>query len=151
MDDLCYFKIKIESQTSEYDCTKDQWPYPNQDQDPNPSQESPASCKAPNQDFQDIENLCNFKIKTESQNLEHWCTKDQWPYLNQGQDAKPQAWTSKAPNHDLKDMEVLCTLKITIRFGTWVNQWPLTISKSRSRCQTLVRNIQYPPKPKIRN
>ena len=34
------------------------------------------------------------------------------------------------------------------KFGAWVYQRPDTISKSRSRCQTPVRNLQRPPKPK---
>ena len=33
MDILCTFKIKKESQNSEYWCTKDQRPFPNQNQD----------------------------------------------------------------------------------------------------------------------
>ena len=42
---------------------------------PNPSQEPPASSKAPNQDLKDMDVLCTFKIKLESQNLEHLCIK----------------------------------------------------------------------------
>merc|ERR1712112_238329 len=61
---------------------------------PNPSQEPPASSKAPNQDLKDMDVLCTFKIKIDSQNLAYGCTKDQ--------------------NQDLKDMDVLCTLKIKI-------------------------------------
>ena len=38
---------------------------------PNPSQEPPASSKAPNQDLKDIDVLCTTKIKIESQNLDH--------------------------------------------------------------------------------
>ena len=37
---------------------------------PNPKKETPASSKAPNQDFKDMVVLCIFKIKVESQNLE---------------------------------------------------------------------------------
>ena len=92
MDVLCTFKIKIESQNSEYRCIKYHQPYPNQDQDakpqsgtssphkskmPNPSQELPAPTKAPNQDLKDMDVLCTFKIKVESQNLEYKCIKDQ--------------------------------------------------------------------------
>ena len=33
IDVLCTFKFKIESWNLEYGCIKDQWPYPNQDQD----------------------------------------------------------------------------------------------------------------------
>ena len=37
---------------------------------PNPSQEPPTSSKAPNEDLKDMDVLCTFKIKIESQNLE---------------------------------------------------------------------------------
>ena len=43
----------------------------------NPSQELPASTKAPNQDIKDMNVLCTFKIKIESLNLNHGCIKDQ--------------------------------------------------------------------------
>ena len=69
----------------------------------NPSQETPASSKASNQDFRGTDHLCTFK----------------------NQDKEP-------------------------KFGTWVYQRPVTILKSRSRCQTQVRNFQCPPNPKIR-
>ena len=55
---------------------------------PNPSQEPPASSKAPNDDLKDMDVLCTFKIKIESYNFEQGCTKDQWPYQYQNQDAK---------------------------------------------------------------
>merc|ERR1711954_417360 len=61
---------------------------------PNPSQEPPASFKAPNKDLKDMDVLCTFKIKIESQNLEYMCTRDQTPYPNHYQDAKPQSGTS---------------------------------------------------------
>merc|ERR1711954_361652 len=60
----------------------------------NPTQEPPASSKAPNQDLKDMDVLCTLKIKKESQNSEHSCIKDQLPYPNQDQDAKPQSGTS---------------------------------------------------------
>ena len=43
----------------------------------NPSQEPPASSKAPNEDLKDMDVLCTFKIKIESQNFDHGCIKDQ--------------------------------------------------------------------------
>jgi len=43
---------------------------------PNPSQEPPVSYKSPNVVSKDIDVLCTFKIKIESQNLEHGCIKD---------------------------------------------------------------------------
>ena len=55
----------------------------------NPSQEPLASSKAPYEDLKDMDVLCIFKIKIESQNSEYGCTKYQWPYQNHYQDAKP--------------------------------------------------------------
>jgi len=43
---------------------------------PNPSQKSPASSKASNEDLKDMDVLCTFKIKIESKNLDHGCIKD---------------------------------------------------------------------------
>ena len=60
---------------------------------PNPSQEPPASPKAPNEDLEDMDVLCTFNIKIESQNLEYGCIKNQWPYQKQDQDAKLQPGT----------------------------------------------------------
>ena len=61
---------------------------------PNPSQEPPVSSKAPNEDLKDMDVCCTFKMKLENQNLDHGCIKDQWPYPNQDQDAKPKSGTS---------------------------------------------------------
>ena len=44
---------------------------------PNYSQESQVSLNDPNQDFKDMDVLCTFKIKIESQNLDHGCVKAQ--------------------------------------------------------------------------
>ena len=56
---------------------------------PNPSQEPPASSKDPNEDLKDMDVLCTFKIKIESQNSDYRRIKDHQPYPNQDQDAKP--------------------------------------------------------------
>ena len=58
------------------------------------SKEPPASSKAPNQDWEDMNVLRTFKIEVRSRNSENWYIKDQWPYLKQDQDAKPQSGTS---------------------------------------------------------
>ena len=42
----------------------------------NPSQEPSACLKAPNEDLNDMDVLCTFKMKIESQNLDHGCIKD---------------------------------------------------------------------------
>ena len=44
---------------------------------PNSSKEPPASSKAPNQDLKDMDVLCTFKVKVESQNSEYGCINDQ--------------------------------------------------------------------------
>ena len=121
----------------------------------NPSQEPPASSKAPNEDLKDMDVLCTFKIKIESQNSEYGCTKDQWPYPNQYQDAKPKIGTPsilQSPKSGNKGLR--CSLHLQnedreAKFGIWVYQWQVTISKSRSRFQTPVRNLQPPLKPQI--
>merc|ERR1711954_311255 len=84
---------------------------------PNPSQEPPASSKAPNQDLKDMDVLCTFKIKIERQirnmgvpkTSDHIQINIRMPNSSQ----EPPA-SSKAPNQDLKDMDVLCTFKIKI-------------------------------------
>ena len=43
----------------------------------NPSQEPPASSKAPNEDLKDMDVLCTFKIKIEGPNLDIMYIKDQ--------------------------------------------------------------------------
>ena len=43
---------------------------------PNPNQEPSASSKAPNEYLKDMDVLCNFKIKIESQNLDYRFIKD---------------------------------------------------------------------------
>ena len=61
---------------------------------PNLSQEPSMSSKVKNEDLDEMDVLCTFKTKMEDQNLNHWCTKDQWPYPDQDSDAKPQSGTS---------------------------------------------------------
>ena len=79
-------QIMVVSKTSEYIQIKIKMP--------NPSQEPPASSKSPNEDLKDMDVLCTFKIKIESQNLGHGYIKDQRPYPDQDKDAKPQSGTS---------------------------------------------------------
>ena len=122
----------------------------------NPSQKPPAPTKAPNQDLKDMDVLCTFKIMIESPNLDHRCTKDQSPYPNQYQDAKLQSGTSsvlQSPKSRLKGHG--CSLHLQnqdreTKFGTQVIQRPVTIFKSRSRCQISVRNFQHPAKSLMR-
>ena len=149
---LCTFKFKIESVNLKHGCPKNHCPYLNKDKD----QEPPASSKAPNQVLKDINFLCTFKFKIESKNWEHRFIKDKWPYPNQDQDVKPPSGSSsvlQSPKWGFKGHG--CSLHLQNqdrepKFGSWVCQRPVTIFKSRSRCQTPVRNLQHPPKPQMR-
>ena len=51
---------------------------------PNPSQEPPMSSKAPNEDLKEMDVLCIFKIKIESQNSDHGSAKDQYAKSQSG-------------------------------------------------------------------
>ena len=64
---------------------------------PKPSQEPTLSSMAQHEDLKDLDIICAFKVKIESQNSNHGCIKDQWPYLIKDQDAKPQSWPSSIP------------------------------------------------------
>merc|ERR1711954_229275 len=120
---------------------------------PNPSQEPPASSKAPNEDLKYMDVLCTFKITIETQNLEYGCTKDQCPYPNQYQDAKPRSGTSsvlQSPKWGLEGHGWSLHLQNQDRepkFGSRVYHRPVTISKSISGRQTPIRNLQCPSKP----
>ena len=72
---------------------------------PNPNQEPPVFSKAPNQNLNDMDVLCTFKIKIESKNLDHGCTKEQWLYPIQDPEAEPQSGTPsllQSPKSGLK-------------------------------------------------
>ena len=94
----------------------------------NPSQEPPASSIAPNKDLKDMDVLCTFKIKIESQNSEYGCTNDQWPSPNNYQDAKPQSGTSsilQSPKSGLK--------------GQRAKIWKICISKTDDHIQIKIK------------
>ena len=122
----------------------------------NPRQQHQASSTAPNQDFKDMDDLCTFKIKIESPNLNHWYNKDHWLYQNQNQDANSKSGTSsilQSSKWGLKGHG--CSLQLQNQdkepiFGLWVYQRQVTICKSESGCPTPVRNLQRPPKRQIR-
>ena len=87
--------MKIGSQNLEHKWTKDSFHIQIKIKIPNPSQEPPASSKVLNEDLKDINVLCTFNIKIESQNSNHGYIKDQWPYTNHEPDAKPKSGTSR--------------------------------------------------------
>ena len=114
---------------------------------PNTSQEPPASSKAPNQDLRDIDVLCTFKIWMEGHNFQHGCIKEHWQYPIQDQYAKPQSGTSSILQNPKWGLKVhgwslhLQNQDREPKIKSWVYQRPVTISKSRSRCQTPVRTL----------
>ena len=156
MDVLCTFKIKIESPNLDHECVKDQWLYLNQDQDTKPESGTSSVLQSPKWGLKGHGFFCTFKIKIESPNSDHGYIKDQWPYLNQDQDARPKSETSSIlqnPKWGLKGQGCSFHLKNQVRgskIRSWMYQRPLTTSKSWSRCQTPVRNLQRPPKPQMR-
>ena len=98
---------------------------------PKPSQEPPVSSKVPNEDLKDMDVLCTFKIKIESQNLDHGHIKDQWLYPSQDQGAKPQSVTSsilQSPKLGLKGHGCSFHLQNQDREQTlpkiWLIVWP---------------------------
>ena len=68
---------------------------------PKPSQEPPASSKAPNKDLKEIWQMDVLKT------LDYIQIK-----IKIGNPSQEPSASSKAPNQDLKDMDVLCTIKI---------------------------------------
>ena len=98
--------------------------------------------KTQNEDLKDMDVLCTFKIKIESQNSEYGSIKDQCPYKNQDQDAKPKSGTSstlQSPKSGLKGHRWSLHLENQDRepkFGTWMYQRPMIISKIKSRCKS---------------
>ena len=141
MDVLCTFKMEIERQNLEYGWIKDKCPYPNQDQDTKPL---PGTC-SPNQ---------RPVTLSKSNPSPEKPVFSQAP--NQYKDSKPQSRTFRvlqSPPSGLQEHG--CSLHFqnkdrVPKFKSRVYQPPVTISKSRSRCQTPVRNLQHPPKPQSR-
>ena len=70
------FKTKVESKIRNLGVSKTSDYIQIKIKMPNPSQEPPASSKAPNEDLKDMDVLSTFKIKLEGQNLDHRCIKD---------------------------------------------------------------------------
>ena len=82
---------------------------------PHPSQDSPASSKAQNEDFKDIDFLCTLKpgkrAKTQNMGVSNTSDHIQIRIKMTNPSQEPSA-SFKAPNQDFKDMDVLCTFKI---------------------------------------
>ena len=108
MDVLCTFEIKIESQNLDHGYIKDQWPYPNQDQDAKPQSGTSRVLQSLKWGLKGYG--CSLYLQNHNR-LNHGFIKDQWQYPNQDQDAKPQSGASsifQSPNQDLKDIDILC-------------------------------------------
>ena len=153
---LCTFKKKLESQNLVHECIKDQWPCPNQDPDAKPW---PGTCnilQSPKARLR--RHGCSLHLQNRGGKLKFrsWVyqrlvtiSKSIWrcqtPIRNSSILQSPKWW--------LKGHGCSLHLKNQVKepiFWSWVYQRPVTISKSRSRCQTPVRNLQHPPKPQMR-
>ena len=110
----------------------------------NPSQEPLTSSNAPNLNLKEIHVLCSFKVR---HNLELELIKDRVPYTNQYHDAKTQSGASSIRHSPLFVLKGNgCSLHLQIqdreqKIRPGVYQRPVTISKSRSRYETPVRNL----------
>ena len=60
---------------------------------PNSTRELPVSSKTQNQDLKDMDFLCTWKIKIQSQNLDHGCIKDKDDIQIKTKITKPQVKT----------------------------------------------------------
>ena len=85
---------------------------------PNPSQEPPASSKAPNEDIRDMDVLCTFKVMMESHRYIMGISKtsdDVQIKIKMTNPGQKLPASSKSPNEDIKDMDVLCPFKTQIQ------------------------------------
>ena len=108
------------------------------------------SSKAANQDFEDMDVLCTFKIYIESKIQNTGVPKTSDPIHIRTKMPSPSQEppaSSNAPNQDLKDMDVLCTLKIKMESQIW----NMDVPKTSDHIQTLIkiptpfRKLQHPP------
>ena len=156
MNVLCNIKINIESQNSEYGCTKDQWLYPNPYRDAKSQSGTSSVLQSPKWGLKGHECPLHLQNQGREPKFGSWLYENQWPYPNQDQDAKPQAGTSsilQCSKTGLRGHE--CPLHLQnqnriLKFGTRVYQRPVPMSKWRSRCLTPFRILQHPAKPHIR-
>ena len=149
-------KLKAGAQSKSQSWIKDPWPYPNQDQFAETQSETSSVHQSSKWGLKGHECSLPLKFKIQSPNLDNGCIKDQWSYQNQDQDATPPSGASsivQSPKWGLKRHGSSLYLHNQDRepkFGSFVYQRQITMYKSRSRWQTLVRNLQHPPKPQIR-
>ena len=105
MDVLCTFKIKIERQNLEQGCIKDQWSYPNQDQDAKPQAGISSILQSPKIALKGhgyslhLQNQDRTKIWIMAVSKDHIIS-------NQGQDAKPQSVMSAVLKNSKSDKAV---------------------------------------------
>ena len=121
---------------------------------PNRSQEPPGSSKAKNEDLEEMDVLCIFKTKRESQNFDYGFLKDHWPYLNHDQDTKPQPGSSstlQSPKWGLKGHG--CSLHLQIKIesqnldhGYTKDQWPYSNQDPDAKPQSGTSSILQSPK-----
>ena len=122
---------------------------------PNPSQEPSAPTKAPNQDLKDMDVICIFKYKIEPK-FGTCVNQRQVTIFKSVSRCKTPVKILQYPRKPkIRTKGHRCSLHLQnqdrkTKFGIWVNQIPVTISKSISGCKIPVRNIQCPPKPQIR-
>ena len=122
---------------------------------PKPSQKLPASSKAQNKNLKGH----GFSLHSQNQNRDKICILvNQRPLIiskSRSRCQNPVRNHQPPPKPKIRTQSTWMFLHLQIhgrdlKFGTWVYQRPVNISKSRSRCQNRVRNLQCPPKPQMR-
>ena len=79
---------------------------------PNPSQDLTASSKVPNQDMKNIDVLCTFKFKIESQILDHGSIAHIQSRIKITNPSQEPPVSLKAKIQTLTYIDVLCTFEI---------------------------------------
>ena len=94
----------MESQNLDHGCIKDQWPYPNHNQDAKPQSGASSFLQSPNCGLKG--HRCSLHLQNQDR-VPKFYTKDRWPYSNHNQDAKPHSGTFtllQCPNQDSNNM-----------------------------------------------
>ena len=156
MDVHFSFKIKIENKNFEHRFIKEQWQYPDPDQESKFQSETSSIVQSPKSGLRG--QWCSLCLQNQDRKPKYrtQVNQHQWPFLHQDHDPKPQSGTatviqslqSRLQGHG-------CSLHLqnqdrVQRLGSWVYQRHTTISKWRSRSKSPVRNLQGPLKTKIR-
>merc|ERR1711954_568034 len=141
--------MKIQSQNLDQWCIKDMWPHQNQDQDAKPQSGTSSILQSPKSGVKG--NGCSLHLQNQERQPKFriWLYKRPVTISKSISGCQTQSGTSsnlQSPKSGLKGHGCFLQLQNQDRepqFGSWMYQRPVSLCKSRSRCQTPVRNIQH--------